>query len=62
MLSSNNFLSTQHVQYMSLFLVPAVNSAWFQIYGVTRSYSSHRSYALLYPMQHENNTVQTDLQ
>ena len=30
-------MSMQHVQYMLLFLVLAVESNWFQIYGVTHS-------------------------
>ena len=34
-------MSMQHVQGMLLFLVLAVNSAWFEFYVVTRSSSSH---------------------
>ena len=33
--------SMQHAQYMLLFLAMAVNSNQFQLYVVTRSYSSH---------------------
>ena len=33
-------MSMQHAQYVLLFLVLGVNSDQFQIYGVTRSYSS----------------------
>ena len=32
-------MSTQHVQYVLLFLVVAVNSDRFHIFGVTRFYS-----------------------
>ena len=32
-------MSMQHAQYVLLFLVLAVNSDWFQIYGVTHSYA-----------------------
>ena len=42
MLSNNGlYKSTQHVHYMLLFLVLAVNSGQFKFYIVTRSYSSH---------------------
>ena len=40
-------MSMQCAQGVLLFLVRFNNSAWFEIYGVTHSSSSRRSYALL---------------